>query len=103
MKNIFTAVAASTAIACSIATAANPMPRDVRRFIANSDNCEHLAGEWDSSLPQSEQRRIERDVVRYCDAARMQLRALRKKYRGHSQIEQILSDHANEAVTGFSK
>lgn len=94
---------ASTAIACSVAAAANTVPSDVRRFIANADNCQHLAGEWDSSLPQSEQRRIERDVVRYCEPAQTQLRTLRKKYRGNPDVERILSAHANEAVTGFSK
>jgi len=103
MKKIFTAVAASAAIACSIATAANPIPRDVSRFVDNADNCEHLAGEFDNSLAQSEQRRIERDVARFCDAARKQLSTLRKKYRGNADIERILSEHANDTVTASGK
>jgi len=94
---------AGTAIACSIATAANPTPRDVSRFIVNADNCEHLAGEFDNSLAQSEQRRIERDVARYCEAARKQLSTLRKKYRGNADIERVLSEHANDTVTASSK
>jgi len=93
---------AGTAIACSIATAANPT-RDVSRFIVNADNCEHLAGEFDNSLAQSEQRRIERDVARYCEAARKQLSTLRKKYRGNADIERVLSEHANDTVTASSK
>lgn len=103
MKKTFTAVAATAAIACSIATAANPMPRDVSRFIVNADNCEHLAGEFDNSLPQSDQRRIERDVARFCAAARSQLSTLRKKYRGNADIERVLSEHANDTVTASSK
>ena len=94
---------AGTAIACSIATAANPVPRDVSRFIVNADTCEHLAGEFDNSLPESEQRRIERDVARYCAAARKQLGTLRKKYRGNADIERVLTEHANDTVTTASQ
>ena len=31
-----------------------PLPQDVQHFLSNAEMCQHLAGEWDSSLPEKE-------------------------------------------------
>ncbi|KAF0668057.1 hypothetical protein L244_19075, partial [Salmonella enterica subsp. enterica serovar Worthington str. BCH-3194] len=31
-----------------------PLPQDVQHFLSNAEMCQHLAGEWDSSLPEED-------------------------------------------------
>ncbi len=33
-----------------------PLPQDVQHFLSNAEMCQHLAGEWDSSLPEEDKR-----------------------------------------------
>lgn len=67
-------------------------PDDVQRFLNNAEECQYLSGEWDSSLPKSRQREIEREVDKYCKPAKKQQNALRHKYKGNQQIEDKLSE-----------
>ncbi|GAB3991334.1 hypothetical protein GCM10029978_119960 [Actinoallomurus acanthiterrae] len=39
-----------------------PLPQDVQHFLSNAEMCQHLAGEWDSSLPEKDKRDIEKGV-----------------------------------------
>jgi hypothetical protein len=73
----------------------------VDRFVENADNCEHLAGEWDSSLTKAQRQEIERSVDKYCGAAQKQLRALKIKYRDDTDVQKILADHEYDSVTSF--
>ncbi|MCA7014850.1 hypothetical protein LF934_19650 [Dickeya dadantii] len=68
------------------------LPDDVQRFLNNAEECQYLSGEWDSSLPKSRQREIEREVDKYCKPAKKQQNALRHKYKGNQQIEDKLSE-----------
>ncbi|ONG13306.1 hypothetical protein BWR13_12925 [Escherichia coli] len=34
------------------------LPQDVQHFLSNAEMCQHLAGEWDSSLPEKDKRGI---------------------------------------------
>lgn len=79
-----------------------PVPDDVNRFIRHADNCEHLAGEWDSSLTKAEQREIQREVNRHCGGAQQQLKSLTVKYRDDLAARKILADHAYDSVMRFS-
>ncbi len=85
----------------SIAHAATGMHHDVDVFIENAKNCEHFAGEWDSSLTKSEQRIIERSISKYCGAAQKQLKSLKAKYKSDADMQRILADHANDSVLSF--
>ncbi|STD08374.1 Uncharacterised protein [Cronobacter sakazakii] len=66
---------------------------DVKAFQDNADECQHFAGEWDSTLPKSRQKEIEAGVDKYCTAARQQQEQLKKKYKGNHQVEQIIAEY----------
>ncbi|MGV7149013.1 hypothetical protein ACWA34_16940 [Escherichia coli] len=50
-----------------------PLPQDVQHFLSNAEMCQHLAGEWDSSLPEKDKRDIEKGVDTWCPPAKKSL------------------------------
>lgn len=70
-----------------------PFPQDVQHFLDNAEMCLHLAGEWDSSLPEKDKRDIEKGVDTWCPPAKKALPDLREKYKGNSEITKILSEY----------
>ncbi|MCI4002825.1 hypothetical protein [Dickeya dianthicola] len=68
-------------------------PDDVQRFLDNAEECKYFSGEWDSTLPKSRQREIERAVDKYCKPAKKQQNELRHKYKGNQQIADKLSEY----------
>jgi len=68
-------------------------PSDVSRFAEDADTCLHLAGEWDSSLPEAQQREIKRKVNVYCIRAKKQYRVLLVKYKDAPEIIRRLRDY----------
>lgn len=40
-----------------------PLPQDVQHFLSNAEIYQHLAGEWDSSLPEEDKKDIERGSI----------------------------------------
>lgn len=68
-------------------------PQDVQHFLDNAEMCQHLAGEWDSSLPEKDKRDIEKSVDTYCPPAKKALADLREKYKGNSEITKRLSEY----------
>lgn len=87
----------------SVSCAGTRAPDDVVRFVRNADQCEHLAGEWDSTLSTAEKRQIERSVIKYCGAAQKQLETLKIKYKDDVAVKKVLADHQYESVTSFVK
>ncbi|UUE11380.1 hypothetical protein NMX13_07340 [Dickeya zeae] len=69
------------------------LPDDVQRFLDNAEECQYLSGEWDSTLPKSRQREIEREVDKYCKPAKKQQKELRHKYKGNQAIEGKLNEY----------
>ncbi|MGM3160214.1 hypothetical protein ACS25C_05420 [Dickeya undicola] len=69
------------------------LPDDVQRFLNNAEECQYLSGEWDSTLPKSRQRDIEREANKYCKAAKKQQNELRHKYKENRQIADKLSEY----------
>jgi len=68
-------------------------PPDVEHFIDVADTCLHLAGEWDNSLPKTQQRDIKRKVNVYCTRAKKQYRVLFSKYKNTPEILKRLQDY----------
>lgn len=89
----------SASVFCAVTIA----PSDVNLFVKNANNCEHLAGEWDSTLSKAEKRQIERSVIKYCGAAQKQLKTLKIKYKEAVDVKKILADHEYDSVTSFVK
>lgn len=85
------------------AFSAQPLPKDVSRFIYNAEACEHLAGEFDGELPQRQQDAILKDIHQYCKVAQNQLRILEVKYKGNGNIMKVIQRHANDAVTSYAR
>nr|WP_050569941.1 hypothetical protein [Dickeya sp. NCPPB 3274] len=69
------------------------LPADVQRFLNNAEECQYFSEEWDSTLPKSRQRDIERQANKYCKAAKKQQNELRHKYKGNQQIADKLSEY----------
>lgn len=87
----------------SFAFSAEPLPKDVSRFIHNAEACEHLAGEFDGELPKRQQDDIIKNIHQYCKAAKNQLRILEMKYRGNAKMKKLIKSKANEAVTSYER
>ena len=68
-----------------------PLPQDVQHFLSNAEMCQHLAGEWDSSLLEKDKRDIEKGVDTWCPLAKKSLPVLREKYKENKEIIKILS------------
>ncbi|MGU0171838.1 hypothetical protein ACVXG8_12645 [Escherichia coli] len=63
----------------------------MQHFLSNAEMCQHLAGEWDSSLPEKDKRDIEKGVETWCPLAKKSLPVLREKYKENKEIIKILS------------
>lgn len=87
----------------SVSFAGTKVPSEVGAFVKNADNCEHVAGEWDSTLSKAEKRKIERSVIKYCGAAQKQLKTLQIKYKDDADVKKILADHEYDSVKSFMK
>jgi len=81
--------------------AGNALPRDVQAFVNNAEACEHLAGEWDSTLPKKDREDIERNIDKYCGKAKQQLGTLRGKYKTNPGILATIDAHVNDSVKSF--
>lgn len=89
---------------CSNPSLAGPVARsDVAAFVKNAELCEHLAGEWDSSLSKRRQKEIERGVLKYCGKAKIQLPILLDKYRNNCEVRKAIEGHAYDSVKYFQK
>ena len=82
---------------------AEPLPKDVSRFIYNAEACEHLAGEFDGGLPKQQQDDILRNIHKYCKAAKNQLRILEMKYQGNAEMMRLIKSNANDAVSSYEE
>ncbi|MYM94918.1 hypothetical protein GTP90_13695 [Rugamonas sp. FT81W] len=76
-----------------VAYAGSTSPRDVQAFIKNADLCVHLAGEWDSDLPEQEQKDLKLSMDKYCGAAKKQLNKLSIKYKKNAAVQKTLSQY----------
>lgn len=91
-KNMAILAALLLTVGCSTVQAEATQP-DVKAFQDSAEDCQHFAGEWDSSLSKSRQKEIEASVDKYCGDARKQQEQLKKKYQGNKQVEEILAEY----------
>lgn len=77
-----------------IARSETSVPADVQRFIEQAELCQHLAGEWDSSLPEPDKKEIEAGITQHCSQAEKQLSALRSKYHEDRDIMTTISGYS---------
>lgn len=90
-RSLSLAVMLLTAFSAQSETA---IPQDVQRFIDEAEICQHLAGEWDPSLPEQQQKEIKAGVDEHCSKAEKQLPALRGKYSEEQDILAMISGYS---------
>lgn len=91
MKNHLLFCALPFAISCACAT--ESCPQDFTKFLAIADDCLHLAGEWDSSLPDTQKKHIEKQVDIVCEKARIQQKVLRARYRDRKDLVERIDEY----------
>lgn len=69
------------------------LAKDVQHFLSNAEMCQHLAGEWDSSLPEEDKKVIEKGINTWCAPAKKALPGLREKYKENKEIIKKLSEY----------
>ncbi|UQQ17483.1 hypothetical protein MYA98_22245 [Salmonella sp. WGH-01] len=65
-----------------------PLPQDVQHFLSNAEMCQHLAGEWDSSLPEEDKRH--KKGINTGALRRKSTSGLREKYKENKEIIKTL-------------
>lgn len=85
--------AASLASSVSATEPVATLPRDIRIFLTNMEDCEHMAGEVDNTLPPEALQKNINEANRTCKLAKRQYEHLRQKYQGQGAIENIISPY----------
>lgn len=80
-------------LALTIAQPSEMLPRDIRIFLANMEDCEHMAGEVDNTLPPEALQQNINETNRTCKLAKRQYEHLRQKYQGQGPFENIISPY----------
>ncbi|PIJ42550.1 hypothetical protein [Tatumella sp. OPLPL6] len=62
-------------------------------FIINAENCQHLASEWDSSLPQVQQRDIEKQIDIVCPTTRQLREVIKRRYQDDKKTMDIIENY----------
>jgi hypothetical protein len=79
------------ALALAGATAARPLPLDVRRYIERREGCDHWRGEFSPDPVRS--RQIEAGKRKECTGGDRELDRLRRKYHRTPGVLAALSDY----------
>lgn len=82
------------AVALMAAASSAPVawPRDVRKFIDQSELCYHWAGEEPGDTPERK-REIEQGLAGNCNDLSALLAALKKRYSGNPAVEALLDQY----------
>lgn len=73
--------------------AAEKYPADISEFLKIADECQYLAGEWDSSIPKERQIAIEKEVNVTCPKATELQKKLSTKYQDNKQFLAVINDY----------
>jgi hypothetical protein len=70
---------------------AEPLPRDVQRFVDRREGCDHMRRDIPASSEQQRINEVTRELSRLCSGTDKELVQLKRKYAGNSTIMQILN------------
>ncbi|CQH31826.1 hypothetical protein [Yersinia enterocolitica] len=73
--------------------AAEKYPADISEFLKIADECQYLAGEWDSSIPKERQIAIAKEVNVTCPKATELQKKLSTKYQENKQLLEVINDY----------
>ncbi len=94
-------VAMSLTTSVLAAESVDALPRDIRIFLTNMEDCEHMAGEVDNTLPPEALQKNINEANRTCKLARRQYEHLRQKYQGQGSIENIIAPYGTTMNSSF--
>ncbi|MGV3344720.1 hypothetical protein ACGVWS_02890 [Enterobacteriaceae bacterium LUAb1] len=68
-------------------------PKDLNEFFKIADECQYLAGEWDSTLPEARKTEIEKNINITCDKARSLQKKVGEKYKSDKQMTEKIKGY----------
>jgi hypothetical protein len=75
----------------SLRAFAEPLPRDVQRFVDRREGCDHMRGEFPDHGEKQRVNEVTREINKLCAGTGTELAQLKRKYAGNSTIMQILN------------
>jgi len=76
---------------CSSIFAAEKLPNDVRKFIAQRDECDHFRGELPEPEEAERMREVTGQIAKHCRGTDRRLRLLKKKYGSDANVKKRLN------------
>lgn len=78
----------------SVAYASKPsLPGDINAFSRLADDCQYLAGEWDSSLEPERKIMLEKNITATCGKAEVVQKQLREKYKEQMGLLNVINQY----------
>jgi hypothetical protein len=76
---------------CSSIFAAEKLPNDVRKFIAQRDACDHFRSELPEPEEAERMQEVTGQIEKRCRGTDRRLRLLKKKYGSNADVKKLLS------------
>lgn len=73
--------------------AADKLPREVQKFIARRETCEHFRGEVPDPEERERMREVSLQIEKSCRGTDQQLASLKKKYRSSAVVQRRLAQY----------
>jgi hypothetical protein len=75
----------------SLRALAEPLPRDVQKFVDRREGCDHMRGEFPDRGEKQRVNEVTREISKLCAGTGKELVQLKRKYASNSTIMQILN------------
>jgi hypothetical protein len=75
----------------SLRAFAEPLPRDVQKFVDRREGCDHMRGEFPDRGEKQRVNEVTREINKLCAGTGKELAQLKRKYAANSTIMQILN------------
>lgn len=75
----------------SLRAFAEPLPRDVQKFVDRREGCDHMRAEFPDPGEKPRMNEVTREIGKLCAGMGTELAQLKRKYAANSTIMQILN------------
>ena len=79
-----------------IAMAEDALPKDVQRFVARREGCEHMRGEIPDPGEKQRMKEVNREIRKLCTGTDRELARLKQKYKASPAIMRRLDEFEQE-------
>jgi hypothetical protein len=101
MKKLF--LCASIALLAIPAVAHSALPKDVERFIAQREGCDHFRGELPEPGEKSRMKEVNSEIRRLCKGTDKALASLKKKYANDATVMKSLDEFEPQIEASSAK